>query len=297
MRSQAAPSSTRTRPAARTGSVESLTIWRGHSLEVGELALPTGYRPYGRYPLIVLQGDRRGSRDGKSLADRFVERGYAVLNVTGFAGTAADPGAGAVSGSGDMVEASFADSTLRSVGRGMDLLVERGIADPARVGFLGMGPAARPALEGLLRSPRFNAAAFIDCCLERAAASSLWQPPTQPRGRRRLSAGHEPSSAGAVPASPQHLGTPILLQVPEAELLAALDTYMGVRASGAPTDLFFHRALPFDQRVPVETGEVADRTRDWFDFWLRGLKPDPARRPRELAYWERLRERRQSAKG
>jgi len=114
---------------------------------IADLVLPVGYKAGVRYPLIVVQYETRGFLRGGTGDDypiqAFANRGYAVLSV----GRPRTPGMGPNLTPADIQRINrenllgFAANrrALSSIEAGVRLAVERGVADPARIGITGMG--------------------------------------------------------------------------------------------------------------------------------------------------------------
>ena len=87
----------------------------------------------------------------------------------------------------------------------------------------------------------------------------------------------------------RRIRTPILLQVSDDELMSALETYTALREVGAPIDMF---VFPREHHVkwqPAHRLAVYERSLDWFDYWLRGIRSPVPGRQAELRHWDSLR--------
>jgi dipeptidyl aminopeptidase/acylaminoacyl peptidase len=282
----------------RLGSAERLRLRNSYNLEfIADLVLPVGYRSGRRYPLIVVQYDTRGFLRGGTgdeyAIQAFAARGYAVLSLgrpPSVSSGTTDPAA-----AGRIDLAGFADrrSTLSAVEGGVRLLIARGIADPARIGITGMSNGATTATFALLHSNLFAAAAMSQCCFDTslpirvgpAAARHFYA-----QGYPRLTDdGAAFWSQISLSRNARRVRTPILLQVSDDELMSALESFTALREVGAPIDMFVFPGEHHVKWQPAHRLAVYERSLDWFDYWLRGIRSGAAKRESELRYWDQLR--------
>lgn len=282
------------------GRVQRLRWRNSFGLEaLGDLVLPVGYRQGQRYPLVVVQYDTRGFLRGGTGDDypiqAFANRGYAVLSVRG-------PSAiGAVRGARDFAEgrrlnlAGHAErrSQLSSVETGVRLVIERGVADPARIGITGLSDGASTAIFALLHSSLFSAVAMSSCCIDTTLAMRVG--PAAARDFREtgypgLLGRNDPFwNERSLSVNARRIRTPILLQLSDDEYLSALESYTALREAGAPVDMF---VFPNEHHVkwqPAHRLAVYRRSLDWFDYWLLGIRSRSPDRQRELQHWDGLR--------
>jgi dipeptidyl aminopeptidase/acylaminoacyl peptidase len=280
------------------GRVERLHLVNSfHYQTVADLVLPVGYHQGQHYPLIVVQYQTRGFLRGGTGDDypiqAFANRGYAVLSIE------RPPMIGE-----DIVDnleaerlnlADFADrrSTLSTVETGVRLLIDRGIADPARIGLTGMSNGATTVVYALLHSNLFSAVAMSNCCFDTTLPIRVG-----PAAGRYFRAEGYPglTDDGAafwdqisLSRNARRVRTPILVQVADDEYLSALESFTALREVGAPIDMF---VFPGERHVkwqPEHRLAVYERALDWFDYWLRGIRSPAPGRQAELAYWDSLR--------
>ncbi|GHH24080.1 hypothetical protein GCM10008023_35870 [Sphingomonas glacialis] len=271
----------------RLGAVERLH-WRNRlGFEtLGDLVLPPDYRRGTRLPLIVVQYSTRGFLRGGTGHDYpiqlFAARGYAVLSFQ------RPKDYGELTGTQDIKTffradmRDFADrwSVLSSLERGVQLLVDRGVVDPRRVGLTGLSDGAVTVQFALLHSHVFAAAAASSCCLDRDAM--VW--PTTAMADLYRSAGY-PSLRSPAPgfakgyfvsASAGHLDTPLLIQASDHEYLAGLYAVTALREARKPVDLYVYPDEYHLKWQPAHRLATYQRGLQWFDFWLRDREdPNP----------------------
>lgn len=280
------------------GRTERLRLRNSFGLEsVVDLVLPVGYRRGRRYPLVLVQYDTRGFLRGGTGDEypiqAFANRGYAVLSIgrpRSISSGTADP-----TEAGRIDLAGFADrrSTLSTVETAVRLAIERGIADPARIGITGMSNGATTATFALLHSNLFAAAAMSQCCFDTTLPTRVG-----PAAARHFHGQGYPGltddgqafwSQISLSRNARRVRTPILLQVADDELMSALESFTALREVGAPVDLFVFPGEHHVKWQPAHRLAVYERALDWFDYWLRGLRSPTPQRQAELNHWDSLR--------
>ena len=284
----------------RLGHVERLS-WRNRfGIDtIGDLVLPTDYKPGTRYPLIIVQYDTRGFLRGGTGDEfpiqAFANRGFAVLSFS------RPPPTGLLTDAKDAISIdkanleNFSDrwSVQSSLEVGVRLLISRGIADPARVGITGLSDGGSTIGFGLLHSNLFAAAATSSCCWDSQiltrvgpAAAKEFVAEGYPR---LIDDGTAFWKEVSLAANARRIDTPILLQMADDEYMSALNGYTALREAGAPIDLY---VFPNEHHVkwqPAHKLAVAERALDWFDYWLRDRRSRAPDRASELAHWDLLR--------
>ena len=266
---------------------------------VGDLVLPVGYRPGVRYPLVVVQYDTRGflrgGTDDEYPIQAFASRGYAVLSFSSPHFPAEKLGAKNFEEAGRIELENFAGrrNIQSSLEDGVRLLIDRGIADPRRIGITGLSDGSTTVEWELNHSTIFSAAALSSCCWDPAFVSRLG-----PSAARHFLAEGYPGILGrgdpfwkdmALEVNARRISTPILVNASEEEFLAALETYTALREAGVPIDMFVYPGEYHARWQPAHRLATYRRSLDWFDYWLRGVRSkDPDRQP-ELKEWDRLR--------
>ena len=262
----------------------------------GDLVLPPGYAG-GRLPVIVTQYWSRGFLRGGTGNDYpillFAERGFAVLSIS------RPPSAATIDRSVkrpvDIDRAEIRHWAERrninsAINRGLDLLIARGIADPARLGLTGLSDGGSAVRFALINSARFAAAAMSTCCVDEASddvVGPAWAeqmrdmgyPPAFPVDRQFW----RPYSFAL---NADRMATPLLMQLADYEVLTAVHGYTALSSQHQPVDLYFFPDEFHNKWQPKHRAAVFERDLDWFSFWLQG-REDPA--PKKAAMFARWR--------
>ncbi len=288
--------------ALMLASVERLEWSNDVGREVyGDLVLPPGYKG-GRLPTIVVlyrsRGFLRGGTGNDYPIQLFANRGFAVLSIGRpplFA--EGDPGINDDdtfwrANTRDWADRRSVDSAIRS---GLDLLVAKGIADPARLALTGLSDGASSVRFGLISSRRYAAAAISTCCIDESSddvigpnwvteSTKLGYPPAAPVDVKFW----QPYSL-ALNAS--KMKTPLLMQLADSELLMSLHAYTALEAAGQPVDLFFYPNEYHFKWQPAHRQAVFNRNLEWFSFWLQNREDPAASKAGQYVRWRAMRER------
>jgi dipeptidyl aminopeptidase/acylaminoacyl peptidase len=264
---------------------------------VADLILPVGYRPGRKYPLVVVQYDTRGflrgGTDDEYPIQAFANRGYAVLSFKRPAPPSAKVAKDYEEG-GKLNLEHFADrrSVESSLEGGIRIAVDRGIADPAKIGITGLSDGSTTVEWALIHSSLFAAAAMSSCCFDTTFVATVG-----PSAARHFLGEGYPGVLGrgdpfwkdvALEVNARRISTPILLNASEEEFLDTLVTYSALREAGVPVDLFEYPGEYHARWQPAHRLATYRRSLDWFDYWLRGIRSDSPDRQSELEEWDRL---------
>lgn len=285
--------------ALTLGEVRRLRWRNAFGIEsLADLVLPVGYRQGQRYPLIVVQYDTRGLLRGGTGDEypiqAFANRGYAVLSFR------RPEAIGDVKQGRDFSEArrlnleQFADrrSVHSSLEGGIRLAIELGIADPARIGITGLSDGSSTATWALIHSKLFAAAALSSCCIDTTLAMHVG--PNRAKDFRAvgypglLERDHPFWKSLSLSLNARRVAAPILLQLADDEYLDSLESVTALRETGAAVDMF---VFPDEHHVkwqPAHRLAIYRRSLDWFDYWLRNVRPEAPERQVELKNWDRL---------
>ena len=273
--------------------------WRNPSGSetIADLVLPVGYRKGEKYPMIVVQYDTRGFLRGGTADEypiqAFANRGYAVLSFK-------RPQMAAVQDAKDYQEVGrrnleqFADrrNVHASLEGGVRIAVDRGVADPSRIGITGLSDGSSTLDWALIHSSMFSAAATSSCCWDSTFVAQVGPS----AARHFLGEGYpgvlrrdDPFWKEVSLSDNAHkISTPILVNAAESEFLGTLLTYTALREARVPIDLFVYPGEYHARWQPAHRLATYRRSLDWFDYWLRGVRSgDPDRQP-ELEEWDRL---------
>lgn len=281
------------------GSAERLHWHNAFGSEtIGDLVLPVGYRGGERYPMVVVQYDTRGflrgGTDDEYPIQAFANRGYAVLSFKRPAFPSTKMGAKDYEQGGRLDLAHFADrrSVQSSLEAGVRIAIDRGIADPKRIGITGLSDGSSTVEWALIHSRLFSAAAMSSCCWDSTLVAGVG-----PSAARHFRSEGYPGILGrgdpfwkdvSILENARSISTPILLNASEEEFSDALLTYTGLREAGVPVDLFEYPGEYHARWQPAHRLAIYRRSLDWFDYWLRGVRSDAPDRQSELKEWDRL---------
>ena len=281
----------------RLGTVERLHWHNDIGFEtVGDLVLPPDYHPGERLPLIVVQystrGFLRGGTGHEFPIQLYAAHGFAVLSFSrpddyGVLTNANNPR--------DFFRADlqdFADrrSVLSALETGVQLLIDRGLVDPARVGLTGLSDGAATVQFAILHSHMFAAFATTECCMDR---DDLAYPGKYMADLYRY-AGYPLISDPApdfaknyfISANAGRINTPILVQVSDHEVLAGLSTITALRELNKPIDTY---VFPDEYHIkwqPAHRAASYLRSLQWFDFWLCGREDPKPIDPTQYSRWK-----------
>lgn len=268
----------------------------------GRLIYPLNWRPGRRYPLIITQYRARGflgaGVSGEYPVLPMSARGYFVL---------------AVDRPQDEARASrlpFADYQRETELSGSELDVkinaialmlqhlrsERTI-DMDRLAITGMSDGAETLFALLNRGWRFRAAIASTNPSDR----SLWWLMSNTYRRdlqRRLAItapwttpGDEWSAWWNRNAAVDHAPTysaPLLLNLPETEILVAMPLITRLREEGRPVEVYLYPGAHHLKTRPSQLNIIQHRNLDWLDFWLRDVETDDALEPSRRTRWNSL---------
>lgn len=286
----------------RLGKVERLR-WRNDlGLEAwGDLVLPPDYRPGTKLPMIVVQyhsdGFLRGGTGDEYPIHAFAARGFAVLSVERPAFFAeAKPGirsyddVNAVNGKGWAERRSL----LSSLVTGVNMVIARGIADPARIGITGLSDGASTARFALINTRLFAAASISTCCIEPKSVmtyggigyADAMRTMGYPPASRDDPAFWRPYSMAL---NAQAMDRPLLMQLADEEYLLGLETFTALREAGQPMEMYVFPGEHHIKWQPAHRHAIYERNLDWFQFWLQShVDPDPAKAA-QYKRWEAMR--------
>lgn len=280
------------------GQVERLRFRNAFGVEsVADLVLPVGYRAGVRYPMVIVQYDTRGflrgGTDDEYPIQAFANRGYAVLSFKRPQSISAKA-AKDFEQLGRLDLQQFADrrNVQSSLETAIKIAIERGVADPARIGITGLSDGSTTVEWALIHSKLFSAAAMSSCCFDTTLVSDVG-----PTASRHFMAEGYPGVLGrndpfwkdvALEVNARRISTPILMNASEMEFTGALLTYTALREAGVAVDLFEYPNEYHARWQPAHRLATYRRSLDWFDFWLRGVRSSDPDRQSELKEWERL---------
>ncbi|MBN8818691.1 MAG: Atxe2 family lasso peptide isopeptidase [Sphingomonas sp.] len=177
---------------------------------------------------------------------------------------------------------------------GLDLLVARGIADPARLGITGLSDGATTTQFALVNGPhRFAAAAvstgFMEPGSTQIYGGIAWGEQLATFGYPSLdqdqTAFWKPIS---VALNAQSIETPILMQVADEEYLTALESFAHLRAWDRAVEMYVFPAEHHIKQKPSHRLAIYERVIDWFGFWLLGKTDTTTAKAPQYVRWNKL---------
>lgn len=267
----------------------------------GDLTLPPDYQPGQMLPMIVVQYHSRGFQRG-GIGDEypiqlFAARGYAVLHVDhvpDFTDFRPDIKTELEASQAIYKDLALRKTALASFETALNIVVGRGIVDPARIGITGLSSGSENARYALVNSHLFAAASISGDGNEPRATMIYYGGDIADRfaelGLPRtidMDASNRDAHSMAENAKVMH--TPLLMQVADHEFLSALEGYTALHEAGQPVDMYVFSDEYHQKWQPAHRAAIYARNLDWFDFWLKGVEdPDPAKRV-QYDRWEKLR--------
>lgn len=280
------------------GRVQRLHFRNAFGIEsVADLVFPVGYRTGVKYPTVIVQYDTRGflrgGTDDEYPIQAFANRGYAVLSFKR-PQSISSKSAKDFEQQGRLDLQHFTDrrNVQSSLETAIRIAIDRGIADPERVGITGLSDGSTTVEWELIHSKLFAAAAMSSCCFDTTLVSDVG-----PTASRHFIAEGYPGVLErddpfwkdvALEVNARHISTPILMNASEEEFTSALLTYTALREAGVAVDLFEYPGEYHARWQPAHRLATYRRSLDWFDFWLRGVRSDAPDRQSELKEWDRL---------
>lgn len=288
----------------RIGHVERLYWKNSFGLKAwGDLVLPPDWTPGHKLPLVVVQyhsdGFLRGGTGDDYPIFAFAAHGFAVLSFERPPDVAdAFPNLKTFEEINAVDQKDWAErrSQLSAILIGVQQVIDRGIADPTRIGITGLSDGASSVRFALINSTMFAAAAISTCCVDPHTAMTYggiaWADANRAIGWPQASADNrafwQPYSLALNAA---RIDTPLLMQLADSEYLLALETFTALRENGKPVEMYVFPNETHAKWQPAHRLAVYRRNLDWFDFWLRRVEnPDPAKAD-QYPRWRAMRKR------
>jgi dipeptidyl aminopeptidase/acylaminoacyl peptidase len=286
----------------RFGKVERLKWSNDQGLPAwGDLVLPPDYRKGQRIPMVVVQyhsdGFLRGGTGDEYPILPLAARGFAILSVEGppHIGTIL-PGIKTVA---DLSRAATADwaerrSTLSALLKGVAMVVDRGIADPRRIGITGLSDGASTARFALINSRVFSAAAISQASIEPKSSmiygGIAWADFNREQGfPSATAAGSKFWKPASMAFNAERMDVPLLIQAADDEYLLALEAVIALREKGQPVDMYVYPGEHHIKWQPAHRLAVYSRSIDWFDFWFRHVEDNDPAKAEQYRLWETMR--------
>lgn len=292
----------------RLGAVERIE-WRDAfgNPTFGHLVYPPGYEKRRPCPLVVVQYRSRGFLKG-GVGEEYpifplAAAGFMVLSFDRpddwdiFSrydnSTPASLGVSEAEEWKNAYERRRAVTALEVI---LDQLVERGIADPARIGITGLSDGSETATFALFNSQRYAAAAISGSTTPDSyylavneTLRALWRAILQAQSGPEAVEKWKPYS---LMHNVDKMAVPLLIQVSDSELIATTPLHVTLKDAGKPVETYVFPAEYHIKSQPQHKLAVAERTIDWFRFWLMDEEDADPSKAEQYSRWRRLRERR-----
>ena len=253
----------------------------------GWLVRPVEYEPGKRYPLVIVQYNAKFCFNGGTGAEYpsqlFAAKGFIVLCTT-FPPTL-EPAE--ILNPTELAEwqdgynfflsrRQYASSLVSAV----DLLKEKGLIDPDRVGVTGLSAGAEAMQYALVHTNKFNAA--IGATLGQSPVTYYFVTAQTRATLRRIGYGRSGTNDDRFTSemSPgmntSQIHTPILIQASDDEAIGSMFNFVSLQEEGKPVDKYVFQDEYHVKWHPQNRRASAVRSVDWMRFWLKGeIDTDP----------------------
>ncbi len=255
----------------------------------GWLVKPVGFQLGQRYPLVIVQYNAALCFSGGTGADHPAQL-YAAHGIMVLCMSQPSPRPPNEMGEGgDTYERR--DSVLNSWESAIEVLDERGMIDPDRVGITGFSMGADNLHYGLHRTNAFNAA---------TSAYLTWSPVGYylvARGSKGREAFRQRGMQGLEGSTYQNMSlglnaervnAPILVQVSDAERLNTTVEYVMLQDGGVPIDMYVFRNEYHTKWWPQNRYGAIQRSLAWMRFWLQGEVDPSTMSEEQFERWQGL---------
>jgi dipeptidyl aminopeptidase/acylaminoacyl peptidase len=257
----------------------------------GYLVKPLGYTSGVRYPLIVTtyrSGDYflRGASGDQNPIQAYAAKGFAVFCFDVGRLRNIQPGHFEET----ILEWSSPTASLESA---IDLLNNRGVIDPKRVGISGFSHGEEIAGYAVLHTNLFRAAigaALYDPCFYFIGGTEWWDA-FRTMGLGGWPGGQSKSNWDEIdmPAHADRIHAAILENTSDTEYLIYLPLYRSLVDLGKPVELYIYPQELHVRNQPKHRFEIYERNLDWFLFWLKNEKSSEPAKGEQYRRWEQLR--------
>lgn len=265
---------------------------------IADLVLPVGFRTGTRYPLVAVQYSTRGFLRGGTGDDfpiqAFANDGYAVVSVSqpSFEATNVKPGDVLAEERGNLAAFTHRRSQVSALEVAAQAAIDRGIADPKRIGLTGMSDGSTAAAYAALHSKMFSAISITACCFDETfptrvgpTSARYFEAVGYPKITDRSDYAEHFWNEISLVRNARAVTTPILVQAADSEYMSTLPTYMALREVNAPIDLFVFPDEFHWKWQPAHRLAIYQRSLDWFDYWFKGEIPSDPGRKTEVERW------------
>jgi dipeptidyl aminopeptidase/acylaminoacyl peptidase len=263
-----------------------------------DIVYPVGFMSGTRYPLVIVQYESRGFLRGGTGDEypiqAFANRGYVVLSF------ARPQSVGLFRNPKDPLDAErinvqgFVDrkSITASLDAAIQTLVQRGIVDGDRIGLTGLSDGVTTIQYELVHGGKFAAVAMSHGSWEAGYPWAVGPAPMKAFKAAGYPGLTEDSSKfwkefGFRPNA-DRIRMPILMQVADDEYTSILEGFTALQEVGAPVQLYI---FPDEHHIKWQSAHrlaIYNRSLDWFDYWLKGVRSADPQRRSDLADWDQM---------
>ncbi|WP_129774475.1 Atxe2 family lasso peptide isopeptidase [Peristeroidobacter soli] len=273
----------------------------------GHLVLPPNHPQGKRLPLVIVQyrskGFLRGGVGEEYPIYPLAAAGFAVLSFDRPEDWGAmkkfEPKKVGQSEAREWEDARERKTALTALEIVIDKLSERGIIDASRVGLTGLSDGAETVEFALFNSNRFAAVAHsgswspyvyqlsVNSWMREFLYSML-----QATSPQQLMERWQPMSLAF---NADKVRAPVLIQVADSELLMGLPTYVALKDANKPVETYVFPGEYHIKWQPQHKLAVAERTIDWFNFWLNDKEDSAKDKADQYQRWRALRQQQLSS--
>src|SRR3546814_6285813 len=182
------------------------------------------------------------------------------------------------------------------MGRGVGILIRRGIADPKRIGITGLSDGSSTVQFAAFNSHMFRAVSSSGCCWDQFQDAYLGSPTAgafHDMGWPQLV---DYSSRKWAPMSlisnARRVTLPLLIQQADDEYRGALSSFTALREAGKPAALYVFPNEHHNIWQPAHRLAAYRRNLQWFDFWLNGHEDENPVDPDQYVQWRAMKGKR-----
>ncbi len=268
------------------------------------LVYPKGYQDGHRYPMIIVQyrsnGFLRGGTGDEQPIHVFAQNGFVVLSFDSSEGEYEDKTA-------DPLDVQIKYLKYAMVDRGpataieymVDLLVDRGIVDPDRIGIAGLSHGAT-TLDTAIINRNYGAASTAYSVMSPPnfdfSSDSFWGKSMNGAfgGTPFSPIGFETRAKNSVGVNASRINTPLLIQVADREYFITKQNYNALKDAGKSVEMYIYPDEYHVKWQPAHRYMVYTRNIDWFNFWLRDVEDAVPGKVEQYKRWHILKKQHQS---
>jgi len=187
------------------------------------------------------------------------------------------------------------EAALSGIRRAVELLVQRGLVDPQRVGIGGLSHGSEVAMWVARHSDLVRAVSIAS-----GQSSQVYYWLHSMPGRDVHASLRKNWGVGSPTEMPEQwerltgtsrIRAAVLMQVPEQEYLQNVELLSQLSSAGTPAEMYVFPHEPHIKYQPRHKQAVYVRNLDWFRFWLLGQEDPSALKASQYRRWRAMRDR------